>query len=48
MYALLRKKNMRVEPSSATAFVALNKLKDSVEEKDSIVVVNTGRGLYFD
>jgi threonine synthase len=49
MYALLRKRLQQpVEPSSAAAFVALERLKDRVEKSNNIVVVNTGRGLYFD
>ena len=48
-YAFLKNKlHLSVEPSSAAAFVALDDLKGKVHKQDIVVVVNTGRGLFFD
>ncbi|MDO8339152.1 MAG: hypothetical protein Q7T16_00680 [Candidatus Burarchaeum sp.] len=48
-HSLLRNKlKMNVEPSSAAAFVALNRLNCKFDKHNVVVVVNTGRGLYFD
>jgi threonine synthase len=47
MLNVARRDGLLVEPSSATAFAALPKLRDSgtIDRKDSVVVIATGSGL---
>jgi len=47
MLNVAKRDGMLVEPSSATAFAALPKLRDSgtIDRKDSVVVIATGSGL---